>query len=236
MSRNPFSSHRRRTKNRIDAENAHPEARKIAHVRLLILRAYHKELSEGGKPKVQIMENFLHSFNSGMVLPEEYTKPDHLVRSTLYSWNKNYTEGGFAGLLPRYTWKARPGAVIVPTAPIPRYKEIVIPGPPKRKAKYEFLPCLSREWGGPPLACPIRLGLIYSMPVPKRTKMRRRMKMLKHRLSHIGSPNLDSLDSFIVGCLEGIVFRNHSQIVEFHSQKDYQWWPKTRILIRPLLR
>lgn len=59
--------------------------------------------------------------------------------------------------------------------------------------------------------------------------------MLKHHVSPMTKPSLDSLNAFVVDCLTGLVFENHSQIVEFHCKKKFEWQPKTEILIRPLL-
>jgi Holliday junction resolvase RusA-like endonuclease len=42
------------------------------------------------------------------------------------------------------------------------------------------------------------------------------------------------LNAFIVDCMTGIVFKDHSQIQQFYCEKKFDWWPQTRILIRPL--
>jgi Holliday junction resolvase RusA-like endonuclease len=225
--------HRRKRENS-NTENFHPEAKRAAHLRLAILKMLHKELSKGEGLKEKIIEGFVQVYNSGMVLPETFTKPEHISRSTLYSWGKKYRNGGFVALLPRYKWGPKPGAAVVPIRPLSRYTKIVISGPPKRSAKYEFYPHLRRQWKGPPLDCPIRLGIVYCMPIRKGTKMPRRMRMLKHRISHIGKPNLDTLNAFIVDCLTGICFKDRSQIIQFYSKKEFEWWPEIRIYIRAL--
>ena len=47
-------------------------------------------------------------------------------------------------------------------------------------------------------------------------------------------PVLNALDCFIMNCLNSVVFKDPSQIIQFHSQKDYAQWPQTRILIKPV--
>lgn len=231
----PFSHRKKREIG--DTEEFHPEARTIAHLRVAIIKAYREKLSQGEKPITKIINEFLDAFNAGMLQPEAFAKPIRLFsRSTLYSWNKLYKEGGFAALIPRYKWIPRPGSTFAPINLTPRYTEIIIPGPPTAKAKYVMLLSLRHQWKGPPLDCPIRLGIFYSMPIPKRTGMAKRMKILKDQISHTCTPLLGSLNGFVVECMEGIVFKNHSQIVEFHSRKDFRCGPQTRILIRALPR
>jgi len=212
-----------------------PRLKQIAYDRLAILRAYHRRLLKPRKPgtKTKVMRDFLGDFNSGALLPEGITGSiTHIERSTLYNWDGFYRNSGLPALVPRYQIKSSTGR---PTfRPLKRPIEIKFPGRPRRNGKAAFLARIKRRWKDPPLECPIHLSIFYSIPIPKKTKIPRRMKMLKHRISHIGKPHLDALNAFIVDCLAGIVFGDHSQIVEFHSGKKFEWWPQTRILINPL--
>lgn len=228
--------HRMRKSGIADARNFHPEARRIAHVRLAILKIYREEISKGGRLKRESQAEFISFFNAGLILPEIFKKPEHISRATLYNWDKLHRELGFLGLIPKYRWKPKPGAAVIPIKQPSRLKKIVIPGTPKRRAKNELLPILSREWEGPVLDCPIHLAIFYGMGIRKETKMRRRMEMLRHEISHTGKPDLDSLNAFLIDCMEGIVFKDHSQIVGFHSVKGYRWWPQILIQIRALPR
>ncbi len=235
MPRKPWSFYHRMRKSGIsDAEKFPPEARRIASVRLGILKFYRGEISKGGRPKREAQADFMSLYNAGLILPETFPKPKAISRSTLYNWDKLHRDYGFWGLIPKYRWKPKPGAAVIPIKLLSRIKEMVLPGPPKRRAKYEFLPEIRRKWKGPPFTCPIHLSIFYSMAVPKGTSMRRRMKMLKGRICHTGKPNLESLNAFLIDCLEGIIFKSHSQIQKFYSEKNYGWWPKTRIVIRAL--
>ena len=219
-----------------NAENFHPEGRRIAHLRLDILKAYHEEVSkshetEDGRLKEEVLAEFIALFNAGMILPEVFGKPEHLSRSTIYDWDKLHRENGFVALIPGYKWKLRPGAAVIPIKSLSRLRKIVIPGSPGRRRKREVPSHISRGWERPPLTCPIRLSIFYSMPIPKNTTMRRRMKMLKQRISHTGKPHLDTLNVFIMDCMAGIVFEDLSQIIGFSCQKEYRWSPQTRIYI-----
>jgi Holliday junction resolvase RusA-like endonuclease len=229
--------HRRQKSRIVDARNFHPHAQRIAHFRLSVLKTYHKKISKRERSKGEIFAEIIALYNAGLILPDVFRgKPKYLSRSAIYNWDKLYKDGGFLALIPKYRWKPRPGAAVIPIRPFSRIKKIVIPGPPRRRAKYEFLPQLSLQWKGPPLVCPIHLAIFYGIGIRKGTKMRRRMKMLKDQISHVGIPNLDSLNSFLVDCMAGIVFKDHSQIVEFYCLKKYMWCPKTIIYIRALPR
>jgi hypothetical protein len=64
--------------------------------------------------------------------------------------------------------------------------------------------------------------------------MVRRAKMLRHEISPRGKPNLDALNAFTVGSISGVVLKEHSQIVQFHSEKKFDDLAETRILVRPV--
>jgi len=216
----------------------HQKSVEIAHIRLAILNAWQRELKkiEKSKTKTQATVEFLQLLNSGLFIPEGTASKffKHVGRSSLCGWEKAYRESGFRALLPRYKWKPGSGATLVPINLTWNLKEIKIPGPPKRHEKDDILFWIRQYWQDPPLECPIQLGIFYSMPIRKGTKMPRRMKMLNHKISHTGKPYLDFLNSHIMDCLAGIVFHDHSQVVLFHSEKTFAWWPKTLIVIRPL--
>jgi Holliday junction resolvase RusA-like endonuclease len=179
------------------------------------------------------MERFLLDFNSGVLSPDEATKfISHVGRATVYNWDKRHRHGGILALVPRYTTKSLAGRTIF--WPLKHPFEIKLSGRPVRNGKVNFRARLKRHWKHHPLEGPISLGIFYSMPIPRGTKMQRRMKMLKHRISHIGKPNLDVLNAFVVDCLMGIVFKSHCQIINFHSEKRYAWWPEIKVLIRQL--
>jgi len=215
----------------------HQKSVEIAHIRLAILQAWHCELKKIEKPKTKthVTLEFLQLLNSGVFIPEGTAfKLKHVSRATLYNWGKAYREGGFRALLPLFKWKSGSGAALIPIKPIPTLKEIKIPGPPKRHAKDDILSWIRQCWQDPPLECPVQIAIFYSIPIRKKIKMPRRMKMFRRKIFHTGKPHLDALNAFIMDCLLGIVFYNHSQVVLFHSEKNLSWWPQTRIVIRAL--
>lgn len=212
-----------------------PRFKQVAYDRLAILREYHRRLSNPGrcKTKTEVMRNFLTDANAGMLWPEGSEKSvSHVSRSTLYSWRNLYKTGRLLALVPRYT--GNPSTKTPIFRPAARPFEMKFSGSPKRNGKADFIARIKRRWKWPPSKYPVRLAVYYSMPIRKGTKMRRRMKMLRHEISHVKKPNLESLNAFIVDCMTGIVFKDHSQIVHFHSEKKFAWWPEIRILVREM--
>ena len=211
-----------------------PAFRQVAHFRFAILKAYHSELSKIEKPKMkgEVMREFLNLFNSGLLLPDQLKKPRRVCRSSLYSWSKAYRDGGFRALIPKYRSLQTRGSYLVPIDLIRSYKKITIPGPPLLRGKHEFLRRLREQWQGPPLDCPIIISIFFFMPVPKGTSMGERMRMLKDQLSPVKSPRLSGLTDFVLEGMHGVVYKDHSQFIQLHSEKHFRWCPKTQIFIR----
>lgn len=214
-----------------------PKFKQIAYDKLAILREYHRRLSNPGRPrkKAEVIEKFLADANAGMLRPEGAPKfISHVCRSSLYNWRDLYKTGGLLALVPRYKCKGNPSTQRPIFRPAAKPFEMKFAGRPRRNGKAEFVDRLKRRWKWPASEYPIHLAIYYSMPIRKGIKMPRRMKMLRHEISHVKKPNLESLNAFIVDCMTGIVFRDHSQIIHFHSEKKFAWWPEIRILVREM--
>jgi Holliday junction resolvase RusA-like endonuclease len=212
-----------------------PRLKEIAYGRLAILRGLHLRLSKPGKfkTKEELRGRFLDDLNSGILWPDGIRKfIPYIGRSTLYGWDRLYRSGGIRALVPRYRTGISTGQATF--RPLANPVEMKFSGPPRRNGKINFLGRVKRRWKSPPLQCPIHLSIFYSMPIPKRTKMPRRMRMIKHRISHQVKPNLNALNDFVIDCITGIVFADPGQIVRFHSEKRFGWWVQTRILVRGL--
>ncbi|MFB3887622.1 MAG: RusA family crossover junction endodeoxyribonuclease [Thermodesulfobacteriota bacterium] len=216
-------------------EGIDPRLKQRAFDKLVILREYQiRLLNRGFKNRTEIQRKFLEDFNAGILRPEGFSIR-HVSRSSLLNWLKCYENGKIAALVDRYTGhKKDASSGRARYKPLSNPVEMKFPGPPKGRGKADFVKRVGRRWRYLPVECPISLAIFYQMPIPKKTRMPRRMKMLKHKIAHTGRPNMDDLNAFIVDCMAGIVFRNHSQIVELYSKKEYAWWGQTRVFVRPL--
>jgi Holliday junction resolvase RusA-like endonuclease len=214
-----------------------PRLKQRAYDRLSILREWHRRSSNPGKlkTKTEVTRKFLADFNAGMLWPEGALKfISHVSKSSIHGWNRLYRSGGIRALLSRYKYKGDPSTQRPVFRPAARPFEMKFAGPPRTKGKAAFTERIKRRWKWPPSEFPVRLAIYYSMPIPMKIKMGRRMKYFRSEISHTKRPNLDALNAFIVDCLTGIVFKSHSQIVQLHSEKQWAWWPQVRILIREL--
>ncbi len=82
---------------------------RIANLRFALVSAFNEEASKNHRPKKQIIEKFIESFNMGLLLPDLKTEIRKLKRSTLYTWLQMHERGGVDALAPQYT-----GAKAVP--------------------------------------------------------------------------------------------------------------------------
>lgn len=215
-----------------EVSNPDPRAVEIGRIRHAILKECENEIDQAPpKTKGQTIREFLRFYNSDLILPEIFNKPKHLSRSSLYGWVKRFREEGKKGLIPGWKYKVKVGATVVPMK-FPKWENIKILGKPRTRGIKNFQFDLKQKWRRPPLTGPIRLFIFYGMPVPRETTIRRRMKILRREIPHTWKPNLDALNAFMVECLQGILFFDHSQILSFHSEKFFEWVPKTRISIQ----
>ena len=212
-----------------------PRLKQRAYDRLAILREYNFRLSKPREPKTKtkVRDQFLGDLNSGVLFSDgAMSRIRHVGRATLYYWDRAYKKGGLAALVPRYGVKPSTGKATY--RPLAMPIEMKFPGRPRARGKKEFIARIKRRWKNPPLECPIRLSIFYFMGIPEGTRMAIRMAMLKGKISHKRTPNLDVLNRFVVKCMNGIVLKKHSQIVQFYSEKSFAWFPQIRILIKPL--
>jgi Holliday junction resolvase RusA-like endonuclease len=214
-----------------------PGPGEIARFKRAILKAWHSHLSKTEKPKTKELATmeYCQLVNSGLLLPEAFSKTKHVSKSTLHSWNKKYRDHGLGGLTPRwkYKWKEKPADNLVPM--LPSYEKITILGNPILRFKPRVLwPEVKRQWKWPPLRCPIMLVMFFSMEIPKGFPMDARMKLLRHEFPHLGPPHLDRLIAFVKDCLRGIVYTEDRQVICLHGEVHYSWAPKTEIYIRRL--
>ncbi|MFB3886038.1 MAG: hypothetical protein ACE144_12480 [Thermodesulfobacteriota bacterium] len=214
-------------------EGIDPRLKQKALDKLSILREYQLRLSKRGfRNKTKVQREFLEDFNAGALRPEGMSIR-HVSRGSLYNWLKCYKKGKIAGLVDHYSGRKKDqSSDEVKYKPLLAPVEMKFAGSPKRRGKAHFVERIKRRWDYPPVECPISLGIFYQMLVPRKTKMLKRAKMLKGKIKHTGKPTIKALNAFVIDCLRGIVFDDHSQIVEFYSKKEFGWFPQTRLVIR----
>ena len=71
----------------------------------------------------------------------------------------------------------------------------------------------------------------FFMPIPKSTSKKKRAMMLNDEIHHTKKPDVDNCIKFICDCLNGVVYRDDSQIFSKHGIKRYSDEPRTEIEI-----
>ena len=74
---------------------------------------------------------------------------------------------------------------------------------------------------------PIHLQVDFIMPVPKSTNKKFKRQVAEGRVWHIKRPDLDNLVKFIFDNLNGILWKDDSQVVEIEARKYYGEMPQT---------
>jgi Holliday junction resolvase RusA-like endonuclease len=128
--------------------------------------------------------------------------------------------------------------------------QIVIPGKPIAKARPKFArrgkfvttynPQESEEgkWitqaiGQIPEVVdgPILLRCWFSMPIPKSASKKAIAGMVSGDIQHTKKPDLDNLVKFVKDCLNGIAWKDDSQVVKMIAAKGYSAAPFTMVEI-----
>lgn len=73
----------------------------------------------------------------------------------------------------------------------------------------------------------ITLRCMFYMPIPKSTSKKKRAEMLYH----LKKPDLDNLVKFVKDCLNGVLWRDDSQVSELFAGKIYSDNPRTEIWV-----
>lgn len=107
---------------------------------------------------------------------------------------------------------------------------------PPKTANYEtILGWAAREAmnGAPPLDMPLWLELEAYMPVPGSWSKKRSAQALEGLIWPATRPDLDNLLKILMDALNGVVWRDDSQIVEVAMQKWYSDRPRLEVIIEP---
>jgi Holliday junction resolvase RusA-like endonuclease len=86
---------------------------------------------------------------------------------------------------------------------------------------------IKQQWKGEPLEGAVHVRLLFSMPIPKGTSKKKRESMFLHTKK----PDLDNLTKYIMDCMNGIVFKDDSQVSTLTATKVYLKEPYTQITV-----
>lgn len=102
---------------------------------------------------------------------------------------------------------------------------------PQETEEGRFLFEVQKQWSRPPIEGPLKVRCSFQMPIPKSTSKRKTKDMLEEKIKHTKRPDVDNLLKFTCDCLNGVVFKDDSQIIYLGGGKFYSEEPKTLIMI-----
>ena len=112
-----------------------------------------------------------------------------------------------------------------------RHGKFVVTYNDQQTEEGRFLFEIQKQWNKPPLEVPIKVRFSFEMPIPKSTYSKKALAMLKEEIKHTKKPDISNLIKFTEDCLNGIVWKDDSQIVYLAGGKFYSDEPKTIIMI-----
>ena len=78
---------------------------------------------------------------------------------------------------------------------------------------------------------PIKLVTTFFMPIPKSTSKKKKAQMMRGEIKHVKKPDVDNMLKFVCDCLNGIVWKDDSQVYIKHAAKIYSDNPMTKITV-----
>ncbi len=94
-----------------------------------------------------------------------------------------------------------------------------------------FLFEVQKQWSRAPIEGPLKVRCSFEMPIPKSTSKKKSWAMACDQIKHTKKPDVDNLLKFICDCLNGVIFKDDSQIIYLAGGKFYSEEPKTLIMI-----
>lgn len=93
---------------------------------------------------------------------------------------------------------------------------------PEKTVSYEnFVKMIYRESGGGYMEGPLRACIKIVYDIPKSTSKKNREKMLRGDLMPTKKPDIDNVQKIIFDALNGIAYKDDTQIVAVTAEKEY---------------
>jgi Holliday junction resolvase RusA-like endonuclease len=102
---------------------------------------------------------------------------------------------------------------------------------PQETEESRFLFEVQKQWNRPPIEGPLKVRCSFEMPIPKGTSRKKTWAMIKDEIKHTKKPDISNLIKFVEDCLNGVVWKDDSQIIYLAGGKFYSEEPKTIIMI-----
>ena len=106
---------------------------------------------------------------------------------------------------------------------------------PKKTATYESYVqyCWAAKYGAqPPSERPLEVNVIFYMPIPKSATKRIRTEITQGIVKHTKKPDLDNMAKAVLDALNGLAYKDDSQIYSLTLYKTYDDTPCTTVTIK----
>jgi len=100
---------------------------------------------------------------------------------------------------------------------------------PNKKIKDVFKAKFKEQFREELIEGPIEMDITFFMPIPKSTSKVKRALMLTNDIKHIKRPDSDNLEKIYQDVLNGIVYKDDSQIWQLTGRKLYSDNPRVEI-------
>jgi len=124
--------------------------------------------------------------------------------------------------------------------PLPYVKTINIQGDEETAWKFSAMKYMTERGGVASVIedGPIALGFTFIMPIPRSSWAQYKIRDLRRGMTfyHFGTPDTDNLIKFCKDCLQGLSYKNDSQVAAYdpYPVKVYGFKPMTMIRVRSL--
>ncbi len=79
---------------------------------------------------------------------------------------------------------------------------------------------------------PLKVDIVFYMQIPKRANKKQRTEMIEGRIRHMKKPDTDNLIKAVLDALNGIAYKDDSQIYKITAEKKYSENARTEISIK----
>lgn len=93
---------------------------------------------------------------------------------------------------------------------------------------------IKSQYRGKPLECAVAVSIIFYMYIPKSITKGKRLLMQQNVIHHTKKPDIDNLVKFVLDCMNGIIFKDDTQVVILTAKKWYGDNPRTEIVVDEL--
>lgn len=104
---------------------------------------------------------------------------------------------------------------------------------PQKKEKDQYRWQIKSQFRNDPLGVPVCVIIKFFLPIPKATSRVKKREMIADVFHHQKKPDIDNLAKFVLDCMNGIVFKDDSQIYRLYLEKMYAQDEGILILIDP---